>query len=120
MATMCFSSLGLGVAAGADVGEGDLFGVLVLVGRGLLASRVAGVVTDTDVVILNIGGRDPVDALAGGLLLGITVVTGPTAAVVAFPLQPGPLKPRTLKPGASKPTKDFTFGIQEGCPDLSS
>ena len=84
VAPMCFSDLGLGVAAGADVSEGDLFGVLVLVGRGFLASCVAGVEPNTDVVILHVGSWDPVDAFAGGLFLGVAIaVAGSATATVA-------------------------------------
>ena len=54
VAAMCLSNLGLGVAAGTDVGEGDLLGVLVLVRTGFFASIITSVVSDTDIVILHV------------------------------------------------------------------
>ena len=87
VAPMCLSGLGFGVAAGADVGEGDLFGILVFVGPGLFARCVAGVEANTNIVVFHIGGWDPIDALAGGLLLGIAAtaaIAGTRATAVAF------------------------------------
>ena len=59
MAPVCFSGLGLGVAARANVGEGDLLG------------GVTCIVSDADVVVLHVRSRDAVDAFAGVLLLGV-------------------------------------------------
>ena len=50
MAPVGLSGFGLGVAARADVSEGDILGVFVLVGGGLLASVVAGIVSNTNTI----------------------------------------------------------------------
>ena len=87
MAPMCFSDLGFGMAASADVGEGDLFGVFILMGPGLFARCVTGVEANTNIVVLHVGGWDPIDALAGGLLLGIAAtaaIAGARASAVAL------------------------------------
>ena len=87
MAPMCFSDLGLGVATCADVSEGDLLGVLVLVRTGFLASIVTSVVSNANVVFLHVRGRNAIDPFAGGLFLGVVAaaaVTGSAAATIAF------------------------------------